>query len=190
MKIETERLIIRSPKESDADFYKNLWADGEVMKYVGFPRGIDANMDDIMSRIKSPNPEENRLVAEEKSSGEVIAESGWGVDHEYPFENGRKCAGLEIKVKRSHWQKGFATEILNAVIDHVFKNTDFTVVFVDPNIENIGANMLYKKLGFKPVGKPVLHNSKRIQVPITNQFYELEKKWNFLFALANTIITK
>jgi len=179
MKIETERTIIRSPKKSDVDFYKNLWADGKVMKYVGFPRGIVANRDDIMSRIEIPNPAENRLVVEEKSSGETIAETGWGMDGEYQFANGRNCAGLEIKIKKSHWGKGFGTEILRAVIEHVFNNTDFTVVFVDPNIENIGAVNLYKKLGFKPIGKPVLHKKGKTQVDITNQYYELEKKGEY-----------
>lgn len=175
MKIETERTIIRLPKSSDFEFIKNLWLDGEVMNFVGFPEGLKVSDQEIYDWLHRDNKEVFRLIVEEKETKEPIAETGWGTGVKYPFTNSRKCTGLEIKIKKSYWGKGYGTEILHGVIDHIFENTNYKVVYVDPNIDNIGAVSLYKKLGFKSVGKPLFHEKKgKMQIPVTVQYYELE----------------
>ncbi len=175
MKIETERTIIRLPKDEDFNFIKNLWLDGEVMKYVGFPKGLKVPDEEINLWLDNENPKRIRLVVEEKSSGQLIAETGWQRDGEFPYANGRKSASLEIKIAKPFWGQGFGTEILKTLIDYIFKNTETIVVFVDPNIENVGANKLYKKLGFKSIGKPISY-IKNLQVPIKTQYFELKKE--------------
>ena len=67
--------------------------------------------------------------------------------------------------------------ILTVQLSETYPSKRYIVVlFVDPNIENVAANKLYTKLGFKKVGKPIFHEKGKTQVSITVQFYELEKK--------------
>jgi len=174
MKIETERTIIRLPKISDFEFIKNLWLDGEVMKFIGFPRGMELPDDEIGDWLNNKDSAKVRLIVEEKTSGKQIAETGWQTNIEYPHANGRKSSSIDIKISQSHWGKGFATEILESLISYIFANTNIEVIFVDPNIENVGAIKLYEKIGFKKIGQPIFHDSDKMQIPITAQYYELE----------------
>lgn len=174
MKIETERTIIRLPKISDFEFIKNLWLDSEVMKFIGFPRGMELPDDEIGDWLNNKDSAKVRLIVEEKTSGKQIAETGWQTNIEYPHANGRKSSNIDIKISQSHWGQGYGTEILKGLIDYIFNNTDLEVLFVDPNIENIAAIKLYEKIGFKKIGQPVFHNSDNMQIPITAQYYELE----------------
>lgn len=174
MKIETKRTTIRLPKESDREFLKNLWLDGEVMKQMGFPSGYKTSEKEIDDWIKNTDKNKTRLIVEDKFTGELIGETGWQLSTPYPHSKGRKCASLDIKIAKKFWGQGLATEFLTALIKYIFKNTDIDVLFVDPNIENTAAINLYQKIGFKSVGKPVNYTEK-VQVPITTQYMEFMK---------------
>lgn len=174
MKIETERTIIRLPKTSDFNFLKEMWLNGEVMKYVGFPNGLKVSDEDINSWVNNANENRMRLIVDDRETGQPIAETGWQKDTKYPYANGRKSASLDIKIVKPFWGRGYGTEILKALIDYIFQNTSLEVLFVDPNIENAGAIRLYEKLGFEKIGEPTLY-TKRVQIPINNQNMEIKK---------------
>lgn len=175
MKLETERTIIRKPKNADFSFVQNLWLNKEVMNFIGFPTGIKASDKEISDWIKNKNPNRVRLIVENKHSGRPIAETGWQNDIDYPYAKERKSASLDIKILESFWGQGFGTEILKALIEYIFKNSDLEVLFVDPNVKNIGAIKLYEKIGFVKIGQ--LHfYTKNVQTPIKSYYYELEKK--------------
>ena len=175
MKIETERTIIRLPKESDFDFVKSMWLDGEVMKYVGFPKGLKISDNEIMDWIHNEDKPKIRLVIENKDTGKPIGETGWQLSSKYPHANGRKAASLEIKIgDKDYWGKGLATEALKALLGYIFQNTDIEVCYTEPNLKNIAALKLYKKLGFKKVGKPGIY-TEGVQIPVHYQYMEIEK---------------
>lgn len=183
MKIETERLILREPAESDFDFLKSLWEDGQVMYYVGFPNGLKQSDEKILDWINTAQESGNcKLVIEDKETERVIGETGYRLDLDYPFANGRKSAAPDIKLIPEFWGKGYATEAFSAIIDCIFKNTDVEVIQVSPNIENLAALAIYKKLGFKKMGEHITEsldsNGNKmpvVQAQITNQFMELTK---------------
>jgi len=182
MKIETKRLILRTPTRDDFEFLKSMWQNGEVMKFVGWPNGLKQPDKNIYDWIDNGETESKlRFVVEDKESKRPIGETGYRFDVDYPFAEGKKSAAPDIKLIPEFWGKGLATEALSAVIDYIFKNTDAEIIQVAPNVKNEAALALYKKLGFKKMGKPRidkigLRKNKIVpEVPVEYQFMELRK---------------
>ena len=133
-------------KETSLQDLKNvqkLWADGEVMKYVGFPEGLcqsDEEMNGWYKWISSNRPRLNHYCIFE--DGMYLGETFYEIDR-----NHENSASLDIKLFSFARGKGIATKALKFAIDEAFKN-GATKVWVDPNKENLKAISLYNRLGF------------------------------------------
>ena len=133
-------------KETSLQDLKNvqkLWADGEVMKYVGFPEGLcqsDEEMNEWYKWISSNRPRLNHYCIFE--DGMYLGETFYEID-----QNHENSASLDIKLFSFARGKGIATKALKFAIDEAFKN-GATKVWVDPNKENLKAISLYNRLGF------------------------------------------
>lgn len=183
MKIETKRLILRTPTRDDFKFLKSMWENGEVMKFVGWPNGLkqpDKNIYDWIDNCQTKD--KLRFVIEDKETARPIGETGYRLDIDYPFAESKKSAAPDIKLIPEFWGKGLATEALSAMIDYIFKNTDVEIVQMAPNVKNEAALALYKKLGFKKIGKSRIDkiglgkNKIVPEVPVKYQYMEL-RKW-------------
>lgn len=159
-----------------------MWEDGEVMKFAGFPNGLKQPDKKIYQWIDNCQTNEKlRLVIEDKVLHQVIGETGYRFDLDYPFAKGKKTAAPDIKLIPEFWGKGLATEVLNVVIDHIFKNTDAEIIQMAPNVKNKAGLALYKKLGFKKIGKPRIDkiglgkNKIVPEVPVEYQYMEMRK---------------
>ena len=178
MEINTKNLNLRPPKESDFKFLKNMWENGEVMKYVGFPKGLKQSDNKIEKWIKDwCTPDKLRLIIEDKRSKKPIGETGYRIEKNYLYAKNKKVAALDIKIgNRNFWRKGLATEALQLLINQLKKTSDIDIFEVTPNIKNKAALKLYKKLGFKKVGK--VHKFISIQnIEIKYQYMELTNKY-------------
>jgi len=187
MKIKTKRLILRTPTRDDFEFLKSMWENGEVMKFVGFPNGLKQTDEKIYQWIENCQANEKlRLVIEDKASHRAIGETGYRFDIEYPFVKGKKSVAPDIKLIPEFWGKGLATEALTALIDCIFKNTDAEIIQMAPNVKNKAALSLYKKLGFRKIGKPRIDkiglgkNKIVPDVPVEYQYMEMRKYENHL----------
>jgi len=127
---------------------KALWADGDVMKFVGFPDGLHKT-DEGMSRwydwISSARPMVNHYSVFEGSI--YCGEAFYSIDGEHD-----NSASLDIKLFRFARGRGIATKALSHAIENAFGN-GAKRVWVDPNPDNIKAVALYERLGF--VRKPM-----------------------------------
>ena len=169
--IKTKNLILRQPEEGDFNFLKNMWENGEVMKYVGFPKGLKQSDKKIKKWIKDwCTPDKLRLVIEDKRTKKPIGEIGYRVEKKYPYAKNKKVAAMDIKIGNpDYWSKGLAMEALDALINKLKKTSDIDIFEVTPNIENKAALKLYKKLGFRKVGK--------VQKFISNQDVEIKYQY-------------
>ncbi len=133
-------------KETTIHDIKNvqkLWADGDVMRFVGFPHGLhhtDEEMLDWFRWIESNRPSLNHYAIFE--DGEYCGESFYAIDAEH------KSAALDIKLYGFARGRGLAAAGLSHAIQEAFRNGAETV-WVDPNPENKKAIALYEKLGFQ-----------------------------------------
>lgn len=139
----TVSLVIRETEECDLEHLHSLWADGDVMKFVGFPEGIIRTSEEMktwLSGIKVKRPLANHYSIYDK--GMYCGESFYCIDREH-----NNLATLDIKLFKHARGKGIGEKGLRFAIEQAFKH-GAAKVFVDPNPKNVKAIALYKKLGF------------------------------------------
>lgn len=132
----------------DINDVQRLWADGDVMRFVGFPDGLrqtDEKMQDWLRWIESNRPALNHFSIFE--DGKYCGESFYKIDAEH------QSAALDIKLLGFARGRGIGAAGLSYAIEEAFRNGAETV-WVDPNPENLKAIALYKKLGFQKKGFP------------------------------------
>ena len=131
----------------DLEGLRALWADGEVMRYVGFPDGLrktPREMEEWLAWIR-----EERPMTEHYSvycGGTFCGESFYRIDP----ESGR--AALDIKLFPFARGRGIAGWALRRAIEEAFAH-GAAVCYVDPNPGNTRAAALYRRLGM--VQKPM-----------------------------------
>ncbi len=128
---------------TDLDDVRQLWADGDVMRFVGFPDGLrrtEEQMRDWFRWIESNRPALNHYSIFE--DGNYCGESFYELDAEH------RSAALDIKLFGFARGRGVAAEGLSFAIKEAFRNGAETV-WVDPNPENAKAIALYERLGFR-----------------------------------------
>ena len=141
-------ITIKETTKNEISNVKELWADGDVMKFVGFPDGLhetDENMEEWFDWISSVRPTANHysIFNEDIYCGEAFYE----IDIEHD-----NSAALDIKLFKFARGKGIATKALTYAMEEAFKN-GAKKVWVDPNPDNVKAVALYERLGF--VHKPM-----------------------------------
>lgn len=139
-------------KETSIEDIKNvqrLWADGDVMRFVGFPNGLHQT-DEAMQKwfrwidLNRPTINHYSVFEDDIYCGEAFYE----IDKAH-----NNCAALDIKLFRFARGRGIAMKALSYTAKEAFNN-GAEIVLVDPNPENVKAIALYEKLGFKKQDMP------------------------------------
>ena len=134
---------VRETTVHDIKNVQRLWADGDVMKFVGFPDGLhrtEEEMKNWFRWIESGRPVLNHYSIFE--DGQYCGESFYRIDPEH------QSAALDIKLFAFARGRGIAAAGLSYAIKEAFRNGAESV-WVDPNPENAKAIALYKRLGFR-----------------------------------------
>lgn len=136
-------ITVKETTINDLDNIKRLWADGDVMKFVGFPEGLqetDESMKKWFSRISAkPTAKHFSVFENDVYCGEAFFDID--VNHE-------NSAALDIKLFKFARGRGIATAALSHAIRQAFEN-GADKVWVDPNPKNVKAVALYERLGFE-----------------------------------------
>ena len=136
-------LAIRETTAEDLKNVQRLWADGDVMRFVGFPEGLrqtDEDMERWLRWIESNRPALNHYAIFE--DGRYCGESFYELDAEH------RSAALDIKLFGFARGRGIAAAGLSHAIREAFRN-GAEIVWVDPNPDNGKAIALYERLGFR-----------------------------------------
>lgn len=137
---ESERLLLRDITESDASFVYALWSNPENDKYMGDPVG---SVDEVIAICRDKASDENYLkVATLKNTGEIVGTCCFG-----PTSNPNEW-GFGYSIYKSFWGKGFATEIVQAIISYG-QRMDIADFISDCAIENTASARVMEKCGMK-----------------------------------------
>ena len=137
-------ITVKETTINDLANVKQLWADGDVMKFVGFPEGLhetDESMKKWFNWILSSRPSTNHFSIFDNDI--YCGETFFDIDVKHD-----NSASLDIKLFRFARGKGIATTALSYAIKEAFKN-GAKKVWVDPNPDNLKAIALYERLGFE-----------------------------------------
>lgn len=108
---------VRETTVEDVGNVQRLWADGDVMKFVGFPNGLvetDESMKNWFRWIEKGRPGLNHFSVFE--DGKYCGESFYNIDAE------RKSAALDIKLFGFARGRGIAAAGLSHAIKEAFRN--------------------------------------------------------------------
>ena len=135
-------ITIKETSIEDIVNIQSLWADGDVMNFVGFPEGLYEPYEALaewLDRLITARPKTNHYSIYE--DGKYCGEAHYSIDED------TRTASLDIKLFRFARGRGIATQALSYAIEEAFKNGAETV-WVDPHPMNAKAIALYQRLGF------------------------------------------
>ncbi len=146
MRLETERLVLRSMEVEDIEAIIDLWTDPEVTRFLGGPREAGMVRDTSIEDLAQPPAGPFGLwPLIEKSSDRFIGHCGL-LDKEI---DGAICVELIYVLDRAAWGKGYATEIGLRLLDFAFDELglDRVVALVEP--ENLPSRLVAAKVGMR-----------------------------------------
>jgi ribosomal-protein-alanine N-acetyltransferase len=151
--ITTKHLYIRKLEPFDLYGVFNLFSDPEVMKTDGGKIMKEISEAryyiNVFSDPKSLHYTNSiRWAAAEKESNQFIGTCGF---HNWHREFLRAEIGSDIT--RSHWNKGYGTEILHALIPYGFNSMNLNRISAHTHPNNKAAIKLLQKFNFQVEGK-------------------------------------
>lgn len=145
----TGKIIIKRTAENDLVNVMDLWNNGKVMFYVGFPDGLNTTIDEMKQWLNKIN--QNELCRHYSIYTEDIGYCG---ETFYSVDLKHDLASLDIKLLPEAQGKGIAEYALSYAINQVFSNNLATRAYVEPHPQNKKAWNLYNKLGFISKARP------------------------------------
>lgn len=142
--LETERLLLRNIQASDKSFIVDLWTDADVTRYLGGPRDRAQMLEDIAENLDDPFIEEYDLwPVIEKETNQPVGHCGLLMKE----VEGKTEIEVVYVIDRSHWGKGYATEISKKLIEYAFgtKNLHRIIALIKPG--NKGSESVAAKAG-------------------------------------------
>ena len=150
MRIETERLVIRSWESSDAPLLLRLFGDPDVRRFLPpMPEPTLELMEASLGRRRAQERERGHSVwaVERRDTGEFIGDCGL-----MPVARVGPEIELAYHYVRSAWGHGYGTEAAIACLRRGFGPLHFDAVIAVVFPENIGSWRIMEKAGMYYVG--------------------------------------
>ena len=147
--IETNRLLLRTFTELDANLIYELNLDPEVTRYTHDPVKDLAHASEILEKVIIPQYvlyNHGRWAVHIRSTIEFL---GWcGLKYRPELNE----IDLGFRFKKEGWGKGYATEAAYASIEYGFKKIGLQRIVARAEIENIGSWKVLEKCGMSYIG--------------------------------------
>lgn len=170
--LETERLVLRTFTPDDAKMFYDLCKDPKVVKYVGEkPLESEEQALQIMTeKILKEQYEQfgyGRWAIHIKKNGLFI---GWcGLKN----ENGE--IDLGYRLKKRFWNKGFATEAAQGVLQYGFETLNLDKIHAKAMQENVASVEVMKKIGMKFIDQRMFDLHPGVYYELTkNEWQEMQ----------------
>jgi RimJ/RimL family protein N-acetyltransferase len=138
--LETDRLVLRHSIPEDADAVAALWADPEVMHYMGGPRPAERTR----KLVREARPEPIGLwTTIERETGAFVGDCGL-IEKEV---DGRTDVELTCVLDKAFWRRGLATEAARALCVYAFETLRCNRVIALVDLENVASARVAQKAG-------------------------------------------
>lgn len=144
---DTERLRVRTATLEDAGLIHGLWTSPEVMRNVGYPRGLAVTLADVEDRIGRDRGVLGSLLVVETKEGAPIGQCLAG----RPNDEG--ITETDIKLLPGAWGRRYGVEVKQGLLDYLFTHTDCTAVEATPNVGNVASIRMQEAVGGVRVGE-------------------------------------
>ena len=152
--IKTKRLILRDWQESDIEPFVQMNLDRDVRRY--FP-SLQTREESILYAHNAQRGIRDRgfglFAVERKDTNEFIGFTGIHVleaDDNLDFEF-LPCVEIGWRLKKKHWNQGFATEAAKGVLKFVQRQTDIKEIYAFTAVRNKPSINIMEKLGMEEV---------------------------------------
>lgn len=149
--LETKRLIIRPWRASDAAALFKYASDPDVGPRAGWPP--HKCLDESRQVITNIFTNDYTWAIELRESGEAIGCIGYYPHGLSNIEIGEEDAEIGYWLGKPHWNRGYCTEALEAMIDYCFNVKGFVTLWSDFFIDNPASGRVMEKCGFKDTGR-------------------------------------
>lgn len=166
--LETERLTLRMPRESDFDAYAEMFADPEVMRHIGDGQPVSRPMAwrKLAMIVGHWTLRGYGLwTLEERTSGTVAGYAGYWNPEGWP--------GVELAwtLRRACWGRGFATEAARVAMPFGFTQLDLPQIISLIRPENTRSIQVAQRLGAR------LHDSINLMGNLASVYRITRAEW-------------
>lgn len=144
--VKTERCIIREITTADVDRLYEIYSDYETRQYI---EDLYENKEDEIKYTEEYIANQYRFfeyglwIVTDKSTGTIIGRAGlFNRDCQDEIE-------LGFVFDKSYWGKGYAMEVLTAIISYAKSELSVTSMCANVHNDNIRSKKLLEKLSFK-----------------------------------------
>ena len=190
--IETERLILRPFRQADLqDFYEYASVEG-VGEMAGW-RHHEAmpKTQEILDMFIS---EDKTFAIVLKENNKVIGSLGiekYGLENKLAEFNGYYGREIGYVLSKDYWGRGFMTEAVGAVINHLFNDLDLDFLICGYYDFNSRSKRVQEKCGFKPYRRLVMDTQLGTKEPgVLNLLINPAKNISLAFSHPETLIYK
>lgn len=160
--LETKRLILKKHKLSDFDNLLALRSDPDVMKYIG--DGSIHTEEQIRRFLTMTIPYQEKhgigfCAAFEKASGNFIGQAGL---FHIGYLDTQPDIEIAYRLHKKFWGKGYATELVKALIQWGFQYLSVNKLIAAAHPENMASQKVLKKAGLDYRGKRKWHDGREL----------------------------
>jgi RimJ/RimL family protein N-acetyltransferase len=172
--IKSKRIYLEPLTEKDFEFYKEIYSDSSLMKYVNGALDEEAlkNSFDITLR-KMSNLNDNSLIVlvirkNNNNSKIGLTSLNWN-------QSQINDAEIGTIISRKHQRRNYAEEAMYLLMSYGFKSLKVKNIYGYCNPDN-GVNFLTKKMSFKKIGLCTYKGTKAIKWEINSERISNYKK--------------
>lgn len=149
--METDRLLLRPWRDSDAEVLYKYASEPEVGSRAGWPP--HQSVEESLEIIRTVFNNDTTWAIELKETGEAIGAIGYGpsCDCKLPAREGEPITGYWIA--KPYWNQGLCTEALQLMLDHIRTTTKIPSLISGHFIDNPASGRVMEKCGFVPTGE-------------------------------------
>ncbi|MBO7437882.1 MAG: GNAT family N-acetyltransferase [Bacteroidaceae bacterium] len=152
--METERLILRPWRESDAEALFKYASDPDVGPRAGWPphKSVEESLQIIKTVFNTPT----MWAVELKETAEAIGCVGYLPASVSNLQIPDDQCEVGYWIGKPYWGRGICTEALRLVIDYCFNVKHYTVLWGDFFPSNPASGRVMTKCGFIDTGREII----------------------------------